>query len=245
MGSGSADKQSKSSKRRALVVDDEDSTRDLLRFHLGLAGLEVDERVDGFAAVDATKTTAYDLIALDVMLPGLDGLSVCRSIRADGLNTCAPVLIVTARKAEAEKVLGLDSGADDYVTKPFSIPELMARVRALLRRHARMPLTQRGRRIAAGGLWLDAGTRQVTVGGRPVALTRREFDVLFLLASNPWIVFSRTTLLKTAWAGDSRVTERAVDSLVSRLRQKVEADPRDPSVILTAWGVGYKVCVGE
>jgi DNA-binding response OmpR family regulator len=226
---------------RALVIEDEPAIRELLRLHLDLGGFHFTEAADGRQALDLARTTAFDIILLDVMLPGLDGVSVCRAIRAGGPNVETPILMLTAREGEADKVLGLESGADDYLTKPFGVRELMARVGALMRRHARAAAPS-----AASGplrfrdLALDSDRRTATVRGEPVELTKQEFDLLFLLAARPGVVFTRAALLERVWSGDTYVTERTVDTVISRLRRKIERDPQDPEMLLTAWGVGYK-----
>jgi DNA-binding response OmpR family regulator len=224
-----------------LVVEDEKAIRDLLRLHLDLARFEVREASDGRRGLDLARAERFDVIILDVMLPGLDGVTLCRALRAEGASR-APILMLTARDAESDKVVGLESGADDYVAKPFGIRELLARIEALLRRQRRAsegpaaPVP----RIAAGALALDVEKRQATVRGTPVELTRQEFDLLALLAARPGMVFSRAALLQQVWRGDAYVTERTVDTVVSRLRRKVEIDAQNPEMILTAWGVGYK-----
>jgi len=225
-----------------LVVEDEKAIRDLLRLHLDLAGFDVREAADGRRGLDLARAERFDVVILDVMLPGLDGVTLCRALRAEGASRDAPILMLTARDAESDKVVGLESGADDYVSKPFGIRELLARVEALLRRQRR---ATEGRpapaaRIAAGALALDVEKRQATVRGTPIELTRQEFDLLALLAARPGMVFSRTALLQQVWRGDAYVTERTVDTVVSRLRRKIESDAQNPTMILTAWGVGYK-----
>ena len=228
--------------RRVLVVEDEAAIRELLRLHLELAGFLLEETGDGRAALDAARARPFDLILLDVMLPGLDGVSVCRAIRRDGPNQATPILMVTARDGEADTVLGLESGADDYVTKPFGVRELMARVSALLRRHDRQ--SERGQPadaiLQSAHLVLDRDRRNATVRGEPIELTKQEFDLLYLLAARPGVVFGRAALLQQVWSGDTYVTERTVDTVISRLRRKIERDPQDPEMLLTAWGVGYK-----
>jgi DNA-binding response OmpR family regulator len=235
--------------RRVLIVEDEPPIRELLRLHLGLARFTVEEIGDGRAALDRARAEPFDLIVLDVMLPNLDGVSICRAIRGGGPNRHTPILMLTARDAEADKVAGLESGADDYLTKPFGVRELMARIGALLRRGrtgeadaAAAPAT---RRTSTRYLVLDADTREATAHGRPVELTKQEFDLLYQLASRPGVVFSRATLLQNVWSDDTFVTERTVDTVVSRLRKKIERDPQDPEQILTAWGVGYKFVSGS
>jgi len=229
-------------RRRALVVEDDEAIRELTRFHLDLAGFDVEEEGDGRRALDRVRGHRFDLIVLDVMLPGLDGIGVCRAMRADGPNMATPVLMVTARDGEAETVLGLESGADDYMTKPFGVRELMARVQAVTRRHkhAAAPEGPPATRLTAGVLVLDRERRQATVRGAAVDLTKQEFDLLHLLAARRGIVFSRAALLRQVWQEDTYVTERTVDAVVSRVRRKIEQDASDPELLLTAWGVGYK-----
>ena len=182
------------------------------------------------------------------MLPGLDGVTVLRAIRREAPAKDVPVLLLTARRDESDKVLGLESGADDYLTKPFGVRELVARVRALTRRPRAvagapqrppvpgpMPVP-----VRLGPLVVDPARRSVAVGDREVELTGREFDLLHLLASHPGIVFSREALVQRVWRGDTFVTARSVDTLVKRLRQKVEDNPAEPVLILTVWGAGYK-----
>jgi DNA-binding response OmpR family regulator len=228
--------------RRVLLVEDEVAIRELLRLHLSLGGFAIDEVGDGHAALERLRTTPFDLIVLDVMLPGLDGITLCRTIRAQGANIATPILMLTALDTESDTVIGLESGADDYLTKPFGIRELMARVGAILRRnhHADPASGASAKRVQSRDVTLDAERRVAVVRGQPVELTKQEFDLLYLLAARPGIVFSRAALLAKVWNGDTYVTERTVDTVVSRLRRKIERDAQDPSLILTAWGVGYK-----
>jgi DNA-binding response OmpR family regulator len=232
-------------RRRVLAVEDDPAISELMRLHLALAGLAVEAIADGREALERARAEPFDLIVLDVMLPSLDGISVCRAIRTEGANRATPILMVTARDTESDTVIGLESGADDYLAKPFGIREFVARVGAVLRRTRPAADTQAGggddgRIIASRGLTLDPGKRRASVQGRDVDLTKQEFDILYLLASRPGIVFSRAALLARVWHGDTYVTERTVDTVVSRIRRKVETDPQDPELILTAWGVGYK-----
>ena len=234
-------------RRRVLIVEDEAPIRELMRLHLGLGGFDVVECGTGTAGLERARAETFDLILLDVMLPGLDGITVCRAIRNQGANTNTAILMVTARDTESDTVLGLESGADDYLAKPFGVRELVARTAALLRRTGR----QEGASAASTAgvesrdLALDADRREAIVRGAPVELTKQEFDLLYLLASRRGIVFSRTALLSKVWNGDTYVTERTVDTVVSRLRRKIERDPQDPELILTAWGVGYKFVDAE
>jgi len=229
--------------RRALIVEDEPSIREIVRLHLSLAGFETDEAADGRAALDRLRADRFDLIVLDVMLPGVDGVTLCRALRSGGPNARAAVLMLTARDTELEKVLGLESGADDYLTKPFGVREFMARVTAVLRRTSggsSEPEPAGTGMVTSADVTLDPDRRQARVRGDRVELTKQEFDVLYLLASRRGIVFSRGALIAKVWGGDTYVTERTVDSVVSRLRRKIERDANDPQMILTAWGVGYK-----
>ena len=231
------------SRGRALIVEDEPAIREIVRLHLSLAGFETVEVADGHAALDRLRTGRFALVVLDVMLPGVDGVTLCRTLRAGGPNQRAAVLMLTARDTEPDKVLGLDSGADDYLTKPFGVREFMARVTAVLRR-ASGALSEPERTstgiVTSADVTLDPERREARVRGKLVEVTKQEFDILYLLASRRGIVFSRGALIAKVWGGDTYVTERTVDSVVSRLRRKVERDPNDPEMILTAWGVGYK-----
>jgi DNA-binding response OmpR family regulator len=224
-----------------LVVEDETNIRQLVCLHLGLERMRCVEAADGHAGVRLAREQRFDLVVLDLMLPGLDGLSVCRAIRQESRNTGVPILMLTARREESDKVTGLDSGADDYLTKPFGIRELMARVRALLRRGASAgAAADGGRPIVYKHIELDPPRRRVLVDGRDVDLTTNEFQLLQVLLSNAGLVFSRDALLHRVWKDEAFVTVRSVDTLVKRLRKKIERDPSDPSVILTVWGAGYK-----
>ena len=229
-------------RRRTLVVEDEPAIREVMRLHLELAGFDVTEVSDGKRALELGRTSRFDLIVLDVMLPGIDGVTLCRALRAEGANTLTAILMLTARDAESDKVLGLESGADDYMTKPFGTRELVARAAALLRAQQRMTTQDAGQThlIARSGVSLDLDKRHASIRGLSVELTKQEFDLLYLLVTHPGIVFSRDALLAKVWGGDTYVTHRTVDTVVSRLRRKVEVDPQDPELILTAWGVGYK-----
>jgi DNA-binding response OmpR family regulator len=229
--------------KRALIVEDEASIREIVRLHLSLAGFETDEAADGRVALDRLRQDRFDLIVLDVMLPGVDGVTLCRALRSSGPNQGAGVLMLTARDTEPDKVLGLESGADDYLTKPFGVREFIARVTAVLRRASggpREPEPATTGIVTSSDVTLDPARRQARVRGQRVELTKQEFDVLYLLASRRGIVFSRAAIIAKVWGGDTYVTERTVDSVISRLRRKIEEDPNDPEMLLTAWGVGYK-----
>jgi DNA-binding response OmpR family regulator len=230
-------------RRRILLVEDEAPIRELLRLHLSLAGFDIEEVAEGTAALERARTDKFDLIVLDVMVPGLDGITLCRAIRAQSVNMASAVMMLTARVSEADKVLGLESGADDYLTKPFSVREMVARVGAVLRRNERVEAPASAaapRHVRSRDVSLDPERREAIVRGQAVDLTKQEFDLLYLLAARPGIVFSRTALLTKVWTDDTYVTERTVDTVISRLRRKVENDGQNPELILTAWGVGYK-----
>lgn len=235
--------QTSSNRPVALVVEDEAHIRELVTLHLRLENIDSVEAADGHLALDQARVRRFDLIVLDLMLPGLDGLTLCRAIRRESANVATPILMLTARREESDKVLGLDSGADDYLAKPFGVRELMARVRALLRRGPRRAGDAAGERTGAvtyQHLHLDPARRRVTVGGKDVELTAQEFQLLHLLLSHPGIVYSREALLRNVWKDDTFVTGRSVDTLVKRLRKKIERDPAEPTIILTVWGTGYK-----
>ncbi len=228
--------------KRILVVEDEDMVADVVERYLRRDGYEVEVAHDGNAGLAAYRRGAPDLVVLDVMLPGIDGLEVCQRIREDGAT---PVILLTARGREADKINGLGLGADDYVTKPFSPRELVARVKAVLRRTAApVRVTDSSGRspLRFGDLEVDAVKRTVLLRGEPVALTAREFDLLAYLAEHPGRVFSREQLMDAIWdedfegdAGTGTVTVH-----VRRLRTKIEQDPSRPVYLRTVWGVGYK-----
>jgi DNA-binding response OmpR family regulator len=232
---------------RVLVVEDETNIRELVCLHLRHEGYECEGLADGAAALQRSGSERYDLMVLDVMIPGLDGLSLCRAVRNGRLNHDVPILMLTARRDESDKVVGLESGADDYLTKPFGVRELVARARALLRRPRQQPpastdgdTAPAGGVIRVRGMVIDVPKRRVAVDGGLVELTDQEFRLLHLLATHPGIVFSREALLAKIWRGDTYVTVRSVDTLVKRLRRRIEKDPAEPSFLLTVWGVGYK-----
>jgi DNA-binding response OmpR family regulator len=230
-----------SPKGSVLVVEDETNIRELVCLHLGLERLRCVEAAEGDAGLKLAREQRFDLVILDLMLPGLDGVSVCRAIRKDSRNSDVPILMLTARREESEKVAGLDSGADDYLTKPFGVRELMARVRALLRRgQSASPAGDGSRPIVYKHIEVDPSRRRVVLEGHDVELTTNEFHLLYVLLSNAGIVFSREALLHKVWKDEAFVTVRSVDTLVKRLRKKIERDPAEPSVILTVWGAGYK-----
>lgn len=222
---------------KALVVDDERNIRDLVKVYLVAAGFEVDEAADGPTAVGMVADAQYDAVVLDIMLPGADGREVCRRIRE---ASDVPVIMLTARDSESDKVGLLDAGADDYVTKPFSPPELVARVRAAVRRYRGAGGAPERSTIRAGGLVLDPAAHEVSVDGTPVVLTAKEFAILETLMRQPGIVLSRQQILESAWGFSDYVDERGVDVHVRHLREKLGDDAARPRFIETVRGVGYR-----
>lgn len=228
--------------RKVLIVEDDPDIADLVAMHLGDAGYETEVATTGPDGLRAFETGGIDLVVLDIMLPGMDGLAVCREIRAGG--NYVPILMLTAKTTELDRVLGLEMGADDYLTKPFSIPELLARVKALLRRVDALS-EQQGDAPAPSviereGLKIDTERRQAWVGGTPVELTAREFDLLCHFAQRPGHVLTRAQLLDQVWGYSYEGYEHTVNTHINRLRTKIEEDPAKPRFIQTVWGVGYK-----
>ncbi len=227
--------------KNVLIVEDDPDILQLLQIHLQDLGCKTQIASDGEAGLQAAIDFPYDLIVLDVMLPGIDGLEVCRQLRAMKIPT--PVLMLTARSEEIDKVLGLETGADDYLTKPFSVREFIARVKAIFRRVKMIKEAdeQQASIIAIKqGLTIDKNKRKVTLKGQRLELTPKEFDLLVLLASNPGHSYSRKRLLSVVWGYDFEGYEHTVNSHINRLRAKIEPDPNQPSYILTTWGVGYR-----
>lgn len=228
-------------RKRLLVVEDDADMAGLLVASLRDEGYEVDAAADGEAALAALATRTYALLLLDIMLPGVDGLEICRRVRAGPVYT--PIIIVSSKSAEVQRVVGLEMGADDYVAKPFSLAELLARVRAVLRRVDALTRPVSGDDsavITTDGLRLDAASRSAVLEGRPLALTAREFDLLYFFARHPDRIFTRLELLNQVWGYNHDGYEHTVNSHINRLRAKVETDPANPARILTVWGVGYK-----
>ena len=221
-----------------LLVDDEDSIQKLLAYPLEREGYRVLQARDGVEALEQFASERVDLVVLDIMLPKLDGLEVCKRLRAESE---VPIIMLTARDDELDKVLGLELGADDYITKPFSIREFRSRVRALLRRAAvSRQFDEDGEVISAQGLTIDLARRMVEFGGNRVQLTYVEFELLRILASHPGRVYSRRMLLEALWGGADYREPRTIDVHVRHLREKLERDPAEPEYILTVRGVGYR-----
>jgi DNA-binding response OmpR family regulator len=222
-----------------LLVDDEDSVQKLLTYPLEREGFRVLQARDGDEALSKFRSEQVDLVVLDVMLPKLDGLEVCKRLRAESM---VPIIMLTARDDELDKVLGLELGADDYITKPFSIREFRSRVRALLRRATapRQTSLPDEEVISVDGLRIDVARRSVEVRAEPVQLTYVEFELLRTLAAHPGRVYSRRMLLEALWGGADYREPRTIDVHVRHLREKLERDPREPEYILTVRGVGYR-----
>jgi two-component system response regulator MtrA len=222
---------------RILLVEDDPSIREVTALGLSAAGFGVTAAADGAEGLERWRADRPDLVLLDVMLPKLDGLEVLRAIRREATT---PVVMLTARADTIDVVVGLESGADDYVRKPFEMPELVARVRAALRRHQAAAGGDGGTTIALGPLRIDTAGRTVTRDGEEIALTRTEFDLLVELAQHPGQVFTREALLDHVWGYDYLGDSRLVDVAIGRLRAKVEADVANPALVLTVRGAGYK-----
>ena len=226
---------------RILVADDERDLLTTVSYALERDGLEVECVEDGEAALSAARTGAYDVLVLDVMMPKLSGIDVCRILRAE---SDLPILMLTAKDAEVDRVLGLELGADDYVTKPFSMAELMSRIRALLRRRELDRAAQAGPVKSVGGIRIDATRHRVEVDGRQIRLTPSEFKLLALLAQEPDRVLSRTQIMEHLWETNYVGDPRACDVHISNLRRKIERDPAHPERIVTVREVGYKLVPG-
>ena len=227
--------------KKVLVVDDEKLIVKGLRFSLEQDGMEVDSAYDGQEALDLATANHYDMILLDVMLPKLDGFEVCQNIRE---FSTVPIVMLTAKGDDMDKILGLEYGADDYITKPFNILEVKARIKAIMRRAAlgqpaNNPNNADDSIITNGDIVLDKNNRRLTILGTEYNLTSKEFDMLVLLVTNPRKVFSRVDLLHTIWGEDYPGDERTVDVHVRRLREKIEPNPKEPKYVRTKWGVGY------
>jgi DNA-binding response OmpR family regulator len=221
---------------RILVVDDEKLLVKGIKFNLENEGYQVEAAYDGQEAVELARNGGFDLIILDVMMPKLDGLETCMRIREFSV---VPVIMLTARGEDMDKIIGFEYGADDYITKPFNILELKARVRALLRRSALTSQQSGGEPLTIGHIMIDSEKRAAKKDGIPVDLTAREFDLIDLLARNPDRVYSRENLLNIIWGHDYQGDIRTVDVHVRRLREKLELNPAEPERIMTKWGVGY------
>ncbi|MEO1053213.1 MAG: response regulator transcription factor [Bacteroidota bacterium] len=226
--------------KKVLLVEDDPNIKDLLEIHLKDLNCELTMIADGIKGCEEAINNTFDLIILDVMLPGKDGIEICREIRANQIAT--PILMLTARSEEIDKILGLETGADDYLTKPFSVREFIARVKAIFRR-VQMIKKEENKELDVleyGSLKIDKDKRKVMIGEDRIDLTPKEFDLLFLLATNPGRSFTREKLLQLVWGYEFAGYEHTVNSHINRLRAKIEKDISKPSYILTSWGVGYR-----
>lgn len=243
------------SQARILIIEDARDIAQLLELHLRDANYQVELAFDGNAGLEKALARRPDLIILDLMLPGVDGLEICRRVRAQPEYTL--ILMLTSRGTELDRVLGLEIGADDYLTKPFSIRELLARVKALFRRNEALngasagaasdcpAAKENGEVIRCGNLVIEVPKRKVTLNGKVVTLTAKEFDLLYLFACHPGRVYTRTQLLDSIWGLGYEGNEHTVNSHINRLRAKIEEDPAQPCYLLTVWGVGYKFTDGD
>ena len=223
--------------QKVLVVDDEKLIVKGIRFSLEQDGMEVDCAYDGEEALEMVRAKEYDIILLDVMLPKLTGFEVCQQIRE---FSNVPVVMLTAKGDDMDKILGLEYGADDYITKPFNILEVKARIKAIIRRtKKKAPEKEANRVIEKGDLHMDCDSRRLTIGGKEINLTAKEFDLLELMALNPNKVYSRDHLLNAVWGYDYPGDVRTVDVHIRRLREKIEQNPSEPKYVYTKWGVGY------
>ncbi len=222
---------------KILIVEDEPAMRLGLKDNLEIEGYEVDTASDGEAGLAKVRTNTYDLILLDVMLPRVSGFDVCKAVRVAGIRT--PVILLTAKGEEIDKIIGLELGADDYITKPFSVRELLARIKAILRR-SQSP-DKAGPIVTIGRLVVDFAAFQTSEGGEEVKLSHKEFEILSYLFKNKNQVVSRYDLLEHVWGYEEQITTRTVDNFIVRLRQKVETNPNQPRIILTVHGSGYKL----
>jgi len=233
--------------RKALIIEDNPDIARLVQLHLRDIECEADIAHDGTEGLAQFRRGTYNLVILDLMLSGMDGLAICQKLRTE--PGYVPILMLTAKSTELDRVLGLEMGADDYLTKPFSIPELLARIKALFRRvdalHEPALTAPDEAMVMRGDLAIDVDRRQVRVGGREVTLTAREFELLLHFARHPGRVYSRTQLLDEVWGYKHEGYEHTVNSHINRLRAKIEQDPSKPRYILTVWGVGYKFSDSE
>ena len=227
--------------KNALVIEDETDIAALIKLHLQDVCEEVTVTHNGRHGLELALAQSWDLVLLDLQLPGKDGLQICKALRESG--STVPIIMITAKTAEIDRVLGLELGADDYLTKPFSVRELVARAKAIFRRSEMLEQTaspQPNRQICAGDLVIDLSSRDVSVSGGSVTLTAKEFDLLAHFASHPGVVFTRSQLLDQVWGYGHDGYEHTVNTHINRLRGKIEPDPSSPAMLTTVWGVGYR-----
>jgi len=225
---------------KALIIEDDKDIAELISIHLADMEMEVDKAFDGKDGLMKAMNNHYRFILLDIRLPLLDGFEICKRLRMEKVNT--PILMLTSKSEEIDKVLGLEMGADDYISKPFGIRELLARIKAVLRRYdsAQTIKSEDERELRYDKLYINVGMRIVELNGNRIELSPKEFDLLIYLASNPGKTFSRMQLLNQVWGYEFEGFEHTVNSHINRLRSKIEADMNEPKYILTTWGVGYK-----
>lgn len=224
---------------KILIIEDEPDMLTGLRDNLEFDGYEVDIAHKGETGLNKISTGAYDLILLDIMLPDISGFDICRKIRGQGIKT--PIVLLTAKGEEMDKVRGLELGADDYITKPFSLRELLARLKAVLRRTASNDDAGKNQTCTIGNLKVDFQSYEATTGGKSIKMSTREIDVLQLLIEKKREVINRDEILSKVWGNDSYITSRTVDNFIHKLRQKIEDDPANPKHIITVHGIGYKL----
>lgn len=228
--------------KRVLIVEDDKNIVELLSIHLRDLGCELDVALDGQEGLLKILSGQYQLIILDLMLPSMDGIEVCRKARAKGINS--PIMMLTAKSEEIDKVLGLEMGADDYMTKPFSIREFIARVKAIFRRTAliqeHLKASEKSQLLSYGDLQIDLEKRKVSISGKRIELSPKEFELLVLLASSPGKSYNRSMILNLVWGYDFDGFEHTVNAHINRLRMKIEPNVQQPIYILTTWGVGYR-----
>jgi DNA-binding response OmpR family regulator len=233
--------------KQILIVEDDEEIIELIEINVENLDYELDSATDGESGLLKAQSRHFDLIILDLMLPKLDGLEVCKKLRGENNNT--PILMLTAKSEEFDKVLGLELGADDYLTKPFSIRELLARIKANLRRvevdKKQIAGSTQKESLVIGGLWIEPDKHKVTVDGDAISLTPKEFELLHLFARNPGKAFSRDELLEKVWGYQFEGYDHTVNSHINRLRNKIEEDPSEPRYLKTVWGVGYRLAERE
>ena len=227
---------------RLLIVEDNTDIAGLIQLHAKDIDCDSDIATTGKQALEMFDRKKYELVILDLMLPEIGGLEVCRQLRNS--SSYVPILMLTSKSSELDRVLGLEVGADDYITKPFSLPELMARIKAQFRRAEALQTENKAKttNISIGSLTIDTAKRQVAIDGKTIELTAKEFDLLLHFAGSPGLVFSRMQLLEQVWGYQYEGYEHTVNSHINRLRAKIEKDPAQPVYILTVWGVGYRFC---
>lgn len=224
--------------KNALVIEDDKAIADLVELHLKDENFHVAQTAMGRKGLDLARKHHFDLIVLDLMLPDMNGMDICRQLRQEKVKT--PIIMLTAKSEEIDKVLGLETGADDFITKPFSVREFLARVRALLRRSSQADQPDGPKTMVFEHLEIDVEARIVRLSGDRVELTPKEFDLLALLAGHPGRSYSRGQLLQQVWGNHFEAYEHTINSHINRLRSKIESDPSNPNFILTTWGVGYR-----